>query len=255
MRARTLLPLFLACAAVPALFASTTQAAPADDGYRRLFRLAGLELLCEQSAPLAQRGMPPAQQARLGEVFEAAALCQDLAAAVAARLPADQAQQAETLLDSPLAQRFTEAERSVGNGEGLATYRSQLDSRPPRPERLALVRRLDSAAHTTRLAALLRYEVGKTQALAALQARGEHLDEATLGARTAEQAQALQTSSAQAVESFMLYAYRQMPSDQVQAYAELYEQPAVTALLDASVASLPALFAARRARLAEPATP
>ncbi len=224
MRARTLFPTFLACAVAFVLSPLAAQADPAEGDYTRLFRLAGLDLLCEQSAPLAQRG-----------------------------LPAEQARQAETLLDSALARRFTEAERDVGDGEGLAAYRAQLESRPPRPERLALVRRLDEAAHTTRLAALLRYEAGKTQALASLRARGETLDEATLDARTAEQAAALERSSAQAVESFMLYAYRQLPSEQVRAYAELYEQPAVKALLDISVASLPALFAERRARLDPPA--
>lgn len=253
MRARTLFPTFLACAVAFVLSPLAAQADPAEGDYTRLFRLAGLDLLCEQSAPLAQRGLPEAQQARLGALFEAQALCRDLATAVAARLPAEQARQAETLLDSALARRFTEAERDVGDGEGLAAYRAQLESRPPRPERLALVRRLDEAAHTTRLAALLRYEAGKTQALASLRARGEALDEATLDTRTAEQAAALERSSAQAVESFMLYAYRQLPSEQVRAYAELYEHPAVKALLDISVASLPALFAERRARLDPPA--
>ncbi|WP_263146307.1 hypothetical protein [Pseudomonas sp. RIT-PI-AD] len=247
MRARTLFPLFFACAV-----AHAEPAAP--DAFQRLFRLAGLDLLCDQSAPLVQRGLPEAQQARMAELFAADGLCRDLARDVAAKLPEDQAREAERLLGSPLAQRFTDAERSVGeaNGDGLNAYRAQLGERPPRPERLALVRRLDSAAHTTRLAALLRYEVGKTQALLTLHGRGETLDEASLSARTATQAEALQTSSASAVESFMLYAYRQVPSDQLQAYAELYEQPAVKTLLDASLDAIPALFAERRARLEAP---
>jgi len=111
------------------------------------------------------------------------------------------------------------------------------------------VRRLDAAAHTTTLATLLRYEVGKTQAFLALQARGESTDEAALNRQTQAQEAALRASSAEAVESFMFYAYRQMPSEQLAEYAALYEQPAVTQLLESSVRLLPELFAARRVQL------
>lgn len=131
----------------------------------------------------------------------------------------------------------------------LSAVRVQLAQRPPRKDRLALVRRLDAAAHTTTLAALLRYEVGKTQALLALKARGDTLDEQALSRQTASQAAALRASSAEAVESFMLFAYRQMPSAQLAEYAALYEQPMVKLLLERSVQVLPQLFAERRAAL------
>ncbi|QVM88561.1 hypothetical protein I0D68_08690 [Pseudomonas lalucatii] len=108
------------------------------------------------------------------------------------------------------------------------------------------MRRLDAAARTTELAALLRYEVGKTQALLALRARGETLDEQSLSRQTSAQAEALNQSSAAAVESFMLYAYRQIPSEQLAEYAALYEQPALRRLLDESLQALPRLFATRR---------
>ncbi|MCY1555181.1 hypothetical protein D9M68_918150 [compost metagenome] len=91
--------------------------------------------------------------------------------------------------------------------------------------------------------------MGKTQALLALKARGETLDEQALSRQTATQAEALRTSSAKAVESFMLYAYRQMPSEQLAEYAALYEQAPVALLLESSVQVLPELFAARRAAL------
>jgi len=226
-------------------------APPKADAFAPVFELAGIRLLCEQSAPLVQRGMAAAQQAALGQAFGADALCLDLARKLAGKLDQAQLDQARELLDSPLAQRFTEAERAVGEqgADELAAYRAQLAQRPPREERLALVRRLDAAAHTTALAALLRYEVGKTQALLALKARGETLDEQTLSRQTETQAAALRTSSAEAVESFMLYAYRRMPSDQLVAYAALYEQPPVAQLLESSVQALPEVFAERRAAL------
>lgn len=225
--------------------------APKAESFAPVFELAGIRLLCEQSAPLVQRGLDQAEQKRLAQAFAADALCLDLAKRLAKKIDQAQLQQARELLESPLAQRFTEAERAVGADAGaeLAAYREQLAARPPRQERLDLVRRLDAAAHTTVLATLLRYEAGKTQALLALRGRGESIDEASLSSQTQAQEEALRASSAAAVESFMLYAYRRMPSQQLSDYAALYEQPAVALLLDSSVVILPELFAARREQL------
>lgn len=226
-------------------------APPKAEAFAPVFELAGIHLLCEQSAPLVQRGLSEPQQAALAKLFAADALCLDLAKRLARSFEPGQLQQAKQLLESPLAQGFTAAERAVGESgaEGLAAYRKQLAARPPREERLQLVRRLDAAAHTTTLATLLRYEAGKTQALLALKARGESIDEKALSQQTQAQEQALRSSSAEAVESFMLYAYRQMPSEQLAEYAALYEQEAVALLFQRSVKIFPDLFAARRAQL------
>ncbi len=238
-----LLPLSLLCVVD---LARSAPAAP--ESFAPVFELAGVSLLCEQAEPLVLRGLTPAQQRPVGQTFAAAALCDDLARQLANDFDAAALKQVKDTLDSALAQRFTAAERAVGEdgGEALAQYRAQLAERPARQVRLELVRRLDKAAHTTALAALLRYEVGKTQALLALKARGERLDEQALSTQTAQQAAVLQQSSASAVESFMLYAYRQMPSEDLAAYAALYESPAVARLLTRSTEALPGLFAERR---------
>lgn len=244
MRFIAVLPLLLASAL-------TFAAPPKAEAFGALFELSGIRLLCEQSAPLLQRGLDAKQQAALGQGFAADALCMDLAKRLAGKFDQNQLQRARQLLDSPLAQRFSTAERVVGEGggEGLAEYRVQLQERPPRQDRLDLVKRLDTAAHTTELAALLRYEVGKTQALLALRARGENIDEQALSKQTRAQEEALRASSVKAVESFMLYAYRQIPSEQLAEYAAIYEQPDVALLLKSSVEALPQLFAERRAAL------
>lgn len=241
---------------IPALLliASLAHAAPPKpEDFAPVFQLAGIRLICDQTLPLLQRGLSAEQQAGLERLFAADALCLDLAGRLAGTLDQDQLERARQLLDSPLARRFSAAERAVGEGEGeaaaLAAYRQQLAAHPPLAQRLALVRRLDAAAHTTELAALLRYEVGKTQAMLALKARGERLDEQALTEQTRAQAEALRGDSAQAVESFMLYAYRQMPSAQLAEYAALYRQPEVRRLLEGSLRALPRLFAARRAKL------
>ncbi|MEO4046915.1 hypothetical protein AAFN46_07460 [Pseudomonas sp. CAU 1711] len=221
----------------------------ADATLERVLELAGVTLLCEQTAPLLQRGMSAEQQKALGRAFAAAPLCADLTRRVAPALKPAQLQEALQLLESPLARHLTAAERAVGEDGGLAVYRQQLQERPPLGRRVELVRRLDKAAHTTELATLLRYEVGKTQALLALRARGGDLDEQALGEQTAAQLAPLRASSAQGVEAFMLYAYRQTPSDQLEEYAALYEQAPLRAVLEASAKALPAVFAARRAQL------
>ena len=219
-----------------------------------LFELAGIQLLCEQTVPMLQQGQEQKQQALLGELFEGQLFCQQLAERVAPQLDHAQVAEIQRLLQGELAQRFTAAERSVGEQpEALAEYRERLQQQPVRGARLELVQRLDQAAHTTDLASLLRYEVGKTQALLALRARGDTLDEQPLQEQTQTQAEAIRRSSEQAVESFMLYAYRQMPSDQLAEYASLYEQPSVRLLFSASLEVVPQLFAERRERIRQKA--
>ena len=230
-------------------FSLSVSAQPADSPLEQVLELAGVQLLCEQTLPLLQRGMNDEQQKALAPLFQAGPLCADLAKQVAPKLEAQQLQAALKLLDSPLARHFTAAERAVAADGGLAAYRQQIQERAPLQARLDLVRRLDQAAHTTELATLLRYEVGKTQALLALRARGGDLDEQALAEQTSAQLAPLRSSSASGVEAFMLYAYRSTPSAQLGEYAALYEQPPLQAVLQASIQALPAVFAARRARL------
>lgn len=230
-------------------FSLSVSAQPVDSPLEQVLELAGVQLLCEQTLPLLQRGMNDEQQKVLAPLFQAGPLCADLAEQVAPKLETQQLQAALKLLDSPLARHFTAAERAVAADGGLAAYRQQLQERAPLQARLDLVRRLDQAAHTTELATLLRYEVGKTQALLALRARGGDLDEQALAEQTAAQLAPLRSSSASGVEAFMLYAYRSTPSAQLGEYAALYEQPPLQAVLQASIQALPAVFAARRARL------
>ncbi|MDH0142368.1 MULTISPECIES: hypothetical protein [Pseudomonadaceae] len=232
-----------------ALLALAGPARAADNTLERVLELSGVKLLCEQTAPLLQRGMQAEQQKALGQAFAAAPLCRDLAAKVATQVKREQLDAALKLLDSPLAQHFTAAERAVGKDGGLPAYRQQLQERPPLGKRLELVQRLDKAAHTTELATLLRYEVGKTQALLVLRARGGDLDEKSLAEQTAAQLPPLRESSAKGIEAFMLYAYRQTPSEQLAEYAALYEQAPLRAVLEASAQALPEVFAARRAKL------
>ena len=242
--------IFLLLAAL--LLTSLLQAAepPTSQALQRAFDLAGLRLLCEQSGPLLMQGLQTEDE-QLQRLFNADLMCAQLAGRVASSVDAQQVQQAISLLESPLAKRFVDAELAVGTegDAGLKAYREQLSSRPPLPARLELVRRLDAAAYSTELSALLRYEIGTTQAWMALKARGANPDEQALSELTAAQLDLLRQSSGRSIESFMLYAYRQIPSEELQAYAELYEQVPLKNLLAASAEALPHVFASRRATL------
>jgi len=241
---------FLLLAAL--LLTSVLQAAepPTSQALQRAFDLAGLRLLCEQSGPLLMQGLETEDES-LQRLFNADLMCAQLAGRVASSVDAQQVQEAIGLLESPLAKRFVEAELAVGaeGDAGLKAYREQLSSRPPLPARLELVQRLDTAAYSTELSALLRYEIGKTQAWMVLKASGERLSEAQLSERTATQGEALRVSSVQGVESFMLFAYRRIPSAELQAYAELHESEALALLLGSTAKALPEVFAERRAAL------
>ena len=237
--------------ALPFLLGATlVQAEPASpQHYEQVFGLSGISLLCEQAAPLIQRGQP--EQPQLDQLFAAKPLCAELAEKMSGEFQQAELERIELALQSPLALQFTQAERAVGEGggEALEAYRQQLKAKPPRGSRVELVHRLDAAARTSDMATLLRYEVAKTQALMALKAQSKNADEAQLAEQTAAQMPVLRESSSSAVESFMLFAYRQQPSDKVAEYAALYEQPVLSRLLQRSIELMPQLFAERRAKL------
>jgi len=222
--------------------------APAD--LQAVFTLAGVGALCEQTRPLLLRGLPEPAASRLGkQEFSSEALCRALAAKVAAGYD-QQLERARTLLSSPLAQRFSAAEKAVGDEpQAFEAYRKQLAERPPRGARVELVKALDEAAHTTDLAHLLRYEIGKTQAWLVLAEHGESITEAELSERTAKESEALRSSSQQGIETFMLFAYRRIPSEQISEYLALYQDEAVATLLRRTVEAIPQVFAERRAAL------
>ncbi len=218
---------------------------------QRALQLVGVGLLCEQTAPLLAKDLDSAALPELTKLFAAKALCEQFAVQVQAAVPAETIDQAVVLLQSPMAQHFTELERAVGketNG-GFGAYSKQLTEKPARGARLELMQRLDTAAHASLLAALVRYEVGKTQAWITLKDAGQQLDEQTLSEQTQAQAAQLQKNVSAVVTDYMLYAYRQTPSDQVLAYTELYEQAPLQALLNASQAAIIKVFAERRAQL------
>lgn len=223
---------------------------PKPEDFTPVFELAGISLLCEQSAPMVQHDLSDELQAGVVSVFSAQAFCQDLASRLAKTVDQAQLQEAQRLLGGELAREFSAAEREVGESlDELSTYRTKLGLQAPRAERVALVRRLDNAARTTELATLLRYEAGKTRAFLTMKAGGATVEESALSERTRAQEAELRASSVESVESFMLFAYRRKPSDQLTQYAELYEQPAVAAILRGTVELLPQLFAERRAKL------
>ena len=225
-------------------------AAPTPSSVQPVLELSGVNLICQQAEPLLKRGIEAKQQAQIGVRFAPEAFCQALAARIAKGLTGAQLQAAHAALASERASRFTALERAVGdNNQALIDYGQKLKQQPPLGERLALVRSLDHSAHTSELATLLRYEVGKTQALLGVLARGQRIDEKSLSEQTAQQRDKLASSSREAVEAFMLFAYRTQPGDEIAAYRDLYLSEPIKAFYAQVLKALPALFAERRAQL------
>ena len=82
------------------LAASLAHAAPPKaEAFAPLFELAGIRLICEQSAPLVQRGLGEQQQAQLARLFAADALCLDLAKRMATSFDQARLQQALRALE------------------------------------------------------------------------------------------------------------------------------------------------------------
>lgn len=232
------------------LTSSAWAAEPQPEDFTSVFDLAGISLLCEQSAPMVQHDLTDEQKDNVASVFSAQDVCLDLASRLAKTVDQSQLQQAEQLLSGELAGEFSAAERGVGESlDELSAYRTKLGEQVPRSDRVELVKRLDGAARTTELATLLRYEAGKTRVFLTMKARGVVVEEKELAERTKAQEAELHKTSAQSVESFMLFAYRRKPSDKLAQYVELYEQPSVEAILQGVVTLLPQLFAERRAKL------
>ena len=96
-----------------ALLALAGPARAADNTLERVLELSGVKLLCEQTAPLLQRGMQAEQQKALGQAFAAAPLCRDLASRVAKQVKREQLDAALKLLDSPLARLDLEHRENV----------------------------------------------------------------------------------------------------------------------------------------------
>ncbi|MCJ8168187.1 hypothetical protein [Atopomonas sediminilitoris] len=224
----------------------------------RSFELAGVNLLCQQAAPLMVRGLPQnlseQYQSVLQANFAADELCASLERDVALTLSDEDLAKVNVLLDNPIALIMTEQERlATGPGPegslGLATYGAKVAKEPPRGPRVELVKRLDRAAQTSALTSRLRYEVGKTQALLNVLSQEAVLSEDELSRQTAEHGRKLDELSREQVTVFLLYAYRKIPSETLQAYVELYEQPPVKALMLTVRESLSHVFAERRARL------
>lgn len=215
-----------------------------------VLQLSGVGLLCEQAQPLLEQGLPEAARESLGKAFSAQVFCQRLGDKLQMRLSSAQLRQAQRELQASWVQRFTVLEQQVGQeSEGLKSYRAQVAERPVRGERVELLKQLDKAAQTSELAYVMRYEIGKTQLQLALQQQSKLADEQQLIEHTQDLQAKLRQASEQGVQSFMLYAYRRVPSSELQPYVQLHQAGATGVVLKAVVDTLPGLFAEQRADL------
>ena len=212
-----------------------------------LWEQAGLRPLCAEVKPLLAHGL--AEPQALVEQFPDD-LCKAFSVRLAHKLPATVLNEAFRLLQRPELTRLGQAELQASlASENLAHYRKMLQQKPVKAERLALIRRLNQASYSAQLAYQLRYEVGQTQVFWLLLNQHQAPTDKALEAMTHAPSIALKKVSDEGVESFMLYAYRMIESEQLTQAIAVYQSDEVAALLAAANDVISEYFSERRVAL------
>ncbi len=173
-------------------------------------------------------------------------------ARLAARLEPSHVEDALAWLRSSRGRKVTgveEAANTLTGAEGIRALAERLAEEPPDPGRLALCRRIDAAAGATRVSAevLVEREMAIATALAA--ADPEHEGAAEVRRGLSAQRDSLIRHVANSTLVALLYTYRDLPAEDLDAYAEFLEsaagrwyaasaQSAVTGALSAARANL-----------------
>ncbi|RRJ82518.1 hypothetical protein [Aestuariirhabdus litorea] len=167
----------------------------------------------------------------------------------------DYLQQMNSALSSPLANAMNEKEKQAGSADGrqrLNEYREKVKLNPPRGVRVELVQRLDKASRTSDISVLLR-----TELMRSIQQAADLLTQRPAGSREEEGArdqqlhEQLEARTRQQVESFFLYAYRQVPTRQLEQYVQLYEAEPTQWFVEQCIAAIKAFFKTQRATFAD----
>ncbi len=211
---------------------------------RQLLEWSGALALLEQVRPLAQRILEDelaqrpqpldAQRRReLLQRFDAKPLQQALVERIAAQLPAERLAQTRELLSQPLPKRVRFFERALTQSGVEREWQQWREQTPaPTPERLALLRAIDTAARDSRLAAQLQTAIER-----AVRQRLGRADDGLRAEAVAERERHLQPFT----EQYLLYAYRYLRDDELQQYAQLLRDDALQQLFDAVAEGIEAI--------------
>jgi hypothetical protein len=217
----------------------------AEEPTTQLLTWSGALPLLQQAAPVAtlalqaeaqQRGASPAQQARwqrrLGNRFEAGLLQQRLIAFVAPHQRAAEFSAAVELLQRPLAKRVRSFEASMARAGALEGLQQALIA-PVAVDatRLALVREIDAAVGESRRVALLQTLVAR---------RVQQLVGAPAPVELAQEVEMRRRHLAPLTEAWLLHAYRNLNTEELQGYLDLWRQPALQWLQQLSLQGLEA---------------
>ncbi len=157
----------------------------------------------------------------------------------------------ETLkfLKTPLFQRiktFEERLDQLDDQSALITYGEQLQKRPPDPDLLSLVQRLDKATRSSEsvinLMPTITYKVSEAWNLTRPQA--ERIPEIKLKEEKTGAITAMTPVMKNTITLMMLYAYEETPLDELETYCAFYESAAGKWLVNTSIAALDACLEA-----------
>ncbi|MCL6414315.1 hypothetical protein MIB92_01510 [Aestuariirhabdus sp. Z084] len=234
----------------------------------RSLELSGMELFLKQVPVMmdhllrAQNATTTAEQELLGKASERLkqqinyeSLNKQLVEHLLASGRSDYLQQMNSALNSPLAKAMNEKEKQVSSADGrqrLAEYREKVKLNPPRGVRVELLRRLDAASRTSEISVLLREELNTSivHASKVLTGVSTGAEDSAVNLNTPAQKKMLATSGQQ-VHSFFLYAYRQVPTPQLEKYVQLYEADATRWFVDQCVTAVKDFFSKQRQTFTE----
>lgn len=219
--------------------------AMAGEPARQLLGWSGALALLEQATPVAtlaleaearQRGANPAQQARwqrrLGDSFDAGLLQRRLLDFVARHEGRAEFAAATELLQQPLAQRVRRFEGAMGRADALAELQGALvQPAAPDPARLALVREIDAAVGESQRVALLQTLVAR---------RVQQLVGAPAPVDPAQEVALRRRHLAPLTEAWLLHAYRDLKTEELQAYLALWRAPELQWLQQVSAQAMEA---------------
>ncbi len=184
-----------------------------------------------------------AMKALVPEAFAPASMKNTILAEMKAKLTAADVKDVVKWLDSPLGKKFTQLEEAASTPEGYnATrqYAAQLQSAPPSPKRLEMLRKFDSAARGTESAIdiAIQTEIAITLAVIATLPLEQQRPLDDVAREMEKNRPAIEANVKAETLLSMLYAYRSATEEEIQRYTDFMMSPAGSKFQSVATAAL-----------------
>ena len=193
--------------------------------------------LRQEKPPIGSAKVKKFETARdeLRNVVTSPVIVGDVIAYITENADAERVAKVLAIFESEFVKQMVEYENALAkNGEetmrDFAAYQSKLTSTPPRSLRTDLVLRLDAAAKATTITTALQYEIAKTVKGVMDTARGvtDVPSENEMDASYIDMRAEIAFQNEEQYRNFLLFVFKNVRSKDLQAYAEIFENPDVS---------------------------